>query len=523
MGRHVSGIIWVMLLMLFGHHAWAQPDDMTERLHALFSMDAGEERDAAANDILADDPDRTQLQAAFDSTTFSAPSETGLLLRETTCIDGVARPWILFIPEDYDPSQPTPLLVILHGGVSRTEIRSEPLESARENELVALAEREGMLAIAPMGQWGATWWDEVGMTNIHDLVRTVKRELNVDDDRVYMGGFSDGGSASFLHAMVAQTDYAAFLALNGDMGVGSYDGELHTYAPNFANTSVYAITTREDQLYPSESMRPTIELAQSAGADIVLHEYDGGHDFVYAQRELPLMADFLERHPRDPFPSVLTCEAAEAWLGQCRWLSIERVSFSDPEDWHSDFNLTMVDSVLVIGFIPGDDETGEGLPVDRVFDDTAAADSGLQAGDRIVRADSHTIDTIDDLNDWKQTVARGDAFELEVLREGERIVLQAEFAPPRPYLLFRRNQPSARVNAQVFGNQVEIEASRLVEFTIHIHPSMFALDEPLVVIVNGEVVHDEPIEPDVELMLNNFLENRDRAMAWVVEVAITIE
>ncbi len=82
---------------------------------------------------------------------------------------------------------------------------------------------------------------------------------------MWLGGFSDGASAAFLYGMVAPNDYAAFVALNGHMGVGSLDGNLPTYAPNLANTPVYAVTTFDDPLYPARVMRRTIEMAREAG------------------------------------------------------------------------------------------------------------------------------------------------------------------------------------------------------------------------------------------------------------------
>lgn len=59
----------------------------------------------------------------------------------------------------------------------------------------------------PSEQESATRWDEVGMTNTRKLVRTVKREFNMDDDRVWMGflqflfkgGDSIHGRAGLVH------------------------------------------------------------------------------------------------------------------------------------------------------------------------------------------------------------------------------------------------------------------------------------------------------------------------------------
>ena len=88
---------------------------------------------------------------------------------------------MLTVPPGYDPGVPTPLLVQLHGGVGVADVFDDPVATARENELGALAMENGWIALFPFGQAGATWWDEVGMANIESLIRVAKRELNVDD------------------------------------------------------------------------------------------------------------------------------------------------------------------------------------------------------------------------------------------------------------------------------------------------------------------------------------------------------
>ena len=164
----------------------------------------------------------------------------------------------------------------------------------------------------PMGQAGATWWNEVGMTNISALVRRVKSGFNIDDDQVYLGGFSDGGSAGFLFAMTLPTDFAAFMALNGHMGVGSEDGGLPTYATNLFNSPIFATTTDRDQLYPTSMMERSIAMAEKAGAKIHYKRMKGEHSFD--DQSIALRAGSTIRIPAgvkhnlaNTGPDVLTC------------------------------------------------------------------------------------------------------------------------------------------------------------------------------------------------------------------------
>ncbi len=493
-----------------------------EALDQLLLSPGGPEQDALLEDVVAADPDWQEVVHRIESLTFGGIEERGVpILRSTVCTDTVERPWVLLVPAAYDPATPTPLLVVLHGAASRPEVMDDPLGYVDENLFAGLALDTGWLAVFPFAQEGATWWDQVGMANIGDLVRTVKRECNVDDDRVWMAGFSDGASAAFLHAMVAPSDYAAFVALNGHMGVGSEDGDLPTYAPNMANTPTYAVTTLDDRLYPSERMRPAIDMARRAGGDILYRELRGEHDFAYADDELPRIARFLERHPRDPFPTRIVWEAAEGDFGRCRWFVIDRVTTDDAAEWHTDYNAILVNDRVTVGFHPDYDFEGVGVKVAGVVDDDyPARRMGLKEGDTIIAAGGKAIENVDDLNAFKEGVARGDDIELTVIRDGEEVVLHGEIPEPQNYFVFKRDVPSAAARVSFSANRIDLEGSRLGAFRVLVHPDMIRLEGNLTIRVNGETVYHAPVEPDVRFLLENFLEDRDRRLLYVAEVAI---
>ncbi len=472
---------------------------------------------------IASKTDWTEVYACLKSITFVDIEEKGTaVLKTTICIDSVERPWVLYIPSSYDPKMPIPLLVILHGGVSRVDIIEEPKAWVEENPFTKLAEENGWLALYPLGQQGSTWWDNVGMGNIRNLVRRVKSKYNVDDDRVWMGGFSDGGSASFLHAMVSPNDYGAFIALNGHMGVGNLDGDLPTYATNFYNTPLYAVTTDRDQLYPSHKMRPTVDMARNAGGDILYREIEGEHDFSYADEELPRIAFFLERHPRDPLPTRIVYETASPQFGHCRWFAIDRITTDEPAHWYVDYNTPLVDDRVTVGFFPDYSFEGDGVKVNRVMEETAAEAIGLQEGDIIVKGDKYKITSMDDFNAFKSRFKRGDAFKLVVRRDGEEIILSGTLPEPTNYYLFKREQPSAVARVSFSANRVDIEASRLGAFRILVHPDLFRIGKNIVISVNGQVVYDATVKPEVDYILKNFLENRDCKLLYVAEIRIEL-
>jgi hypothetical protein len=413
------------------------------------------------------------------------------------------------------------MLIHLHGLVMRPIIDPDPNEYLGSTTLMALAEKRGWLVLFPFGQEGASWFDEVGMTNIMTLVRTAKIDFNIDDDRVYMSGFSDGASAAFLFAMVMPTDFAAFVALNGYMGVGSEDGGLPTYATNMANTNIYVTTTDRDNFYPTSQMQRSISMAEKAGAKILYRRLTGQHSFSDIEGELPAIFDYLEQHPRNSFPDTVVWETAVAGFGVCKWLAIDEITIDEPAEWHVDYNVALVDSTIAIGFQPYDTFPGPGVMVASLANgDYLARRIDLKPGDVIVKGNNVSIDSLADLNRFKGTLQRGSEVALTVKRVGSEVILRGRVPAPRNYFVFKREQPSAMIKASFSNNRFNMQGSRVGAFRILISPEKIDLNKNVVVTFNGEKIFDGKITPDITCMLRDYLANRDRKLVFVNEIKL---
>ena len=239
--------------------------------------------------------------------------------------------------------------------------------------------------------------------------------------------------------------------------------------------------------------------------------------------EIPLISRFLDRHPRNPFPNKIIWETAEKKYGQCRWFAIDKVTIDQPEIWHTDHNVALIDDHITVGFMPADYEDSIGVKVDRLADGNYLAHRiGLQAGDIIIQADGMAITALNDLSQYKAGLKRGDYVELVVKRNDKKVTLKGQIPEPENYNLFFRKKPSALVKVGFASNRIDIDASRVGAFRILIHPDMVHLDQNLVIRVNGDVIHNEKISPDLNFILNNFVKNRDRLLIYVAELRIKI-
>lgn len=518
--RKFITVLWVLLVLPLSTSA----ADLCSQLNQLLDAEKIEEQERTLETILKEQPSPDSLVALLRRIEFDEPKKRGIVKSENLCLDGVRRPFCWYIPKSYDPSKKTPLLVYLHGGVNRPEIIEDLEEYVEQSSFIKLADERGYIMLFPFGQEGATWWDSVGVSNVLSQIRMTKRTFNTDDNRVYMTGFSDGASGSFFFAMCHPTDFATFLPLNGHPGVGSIDGGMQTYFVNLFNRPLWVVNTDLDQLYPDTKIRPMMELAQRAGADILYRIYTGiGHSFEYAEKEIPLMAKFMETHPRAVNQPLVKWETAYPSLGRCGCFSIDAIEADGHAEWYEDHNMELVDDRVMFGFIPDDEYEGPGVRIVKVVGDSSlCAILGIKKGDVIVKLEESRVDSIQDVLTYKEKKKRGDATELTVLRDGEELEFEGRFPEPKTYDLFRRELPSARAEASFCGNTFSVKGSQLDGFTIYVHPDMVQSDQNLVIDVNGKTVFDGKVEADSRFILRNFLDNRDRELIYINRVTIRL-
>ncbi len=489
-----------------------------EDIDSLLRADSAEEQEVPLDKLGTYAIDHYDVMEAINAYEYPEVEGRGEYhLRSALCIDNIERPWVLYIPEDYDATVATPLMVVLHGGVSQANLDEDPLGYAREDEFSRLGVENGWLMIYPFGQSGATWWDEVGMGNINERVREVKRGFNVDDDRVYMAGFSDGASACMLYAMADPNDYAAFIGLNGHIGVGSLDGGIQTYPRNISNSYLYTTTTDKDGLYPTHKMSATIEMAIEAGGNVEYRKLEGEHRFDFADTELPLIAEYLKAHPRNPNPKRVISETSDPGFGQMRWLVIDEVA--EGEQTHANYNCSLLSDRVTFGFVDDESYAGEGILIGSVIEESAAEGAELAPGDILIKGDDTPIVVFDDIYTWKDKLARGDEFEMTVLRDGVEMTLKGRIPEPEEYDVFIYETPSGLAEAVIDGNTVEVTASGVKSFRILVLPGMFDVDAPVVIKVNGETIYEDyRVEADTDYMLRDFLEKRDRKAMYIGEI-----
>ncbi|MDP8240193.1 MAG: hypothetical protein P9X24_13980 [Candidatus Hatepunaea meridiana] len=458
---------------------------------------------------------------------YSLPEVTGKPTRRLHKINNsLEAPYYIYIPTSYDPTQSTPLMIWLHGGVSRPEFPDEDSEIG-DHPIFTVCEESGMLLLFPLAKMGCLWWDDTGIANILWQVREMKMQFNVDDDKVFIGGFSDGASGAFHLAMLAPTDFAVFFPWSGYIPVGSLVGKMPVYVPNLQCRPIFASNGGKDRLYPISRVEPFIRMAKEHSSEFNFIAYDSaGHNYEHLKYEWPLFKERTKSFIRKPLKPQLYWETSDLKYNQLDWLEITELDSTQiAKDWHKDINHRLTDDRVTIGFNTDREWEGEGVMVATVMQDSAlpACKIGLQKGDIVIGLDDIFFKDIKGLSEAKSTKKRGEAFSMTIKRSENTMTFHSDFPPSTEYDAFARKNPSGAVKATRIGNRFEIETSRVGAFRIKIHPNMIRMDQPVVVSVNGKDASKISIIPDTKFMLENFIKNRDKRLLWVYAIDINIQ
>jgi phospholipase/carboxylesterase len=160
-----------------------------------------------------------------------------------------------------------PLLVFLHGATGTGH--------SHGRAVLAAADRYGVAVVAPDSRHGQTW-DIIAarafgpdVAHLDRVLDAVVERLDVDTDRIAVGGVSDGAS------------YALSMGLtNGDVF-----GTVIAFSPGFlavlephGRPRVFVSHGLADPILPFESCSGTIvPMLREAGYEVELEPFDGGH------------------------------------------------------------------------------------------------------------------------------------------------------------------------------------------------------------------------------------------------------
>jgi poly(3-hydroxybutyrate) depolymerase len=209
--------------------------------------------------------------------------------------------YALFVPSKYDKEKKTPLMIVLHG------LGSTPQQIMRYPKLTDLAEEHGYIVAAPMGYNSSGWYGskgarsakskpenlgELSEKDVMNVLAVVRKEFNVDAERIYLAGHSMGGGGTWHLGLKHPEIWAGLAPIAPAIFRAPTDLEKVKHIP------VIVVQGDQDKLVPPAGARRWVEAMKKLGMTHEYIEVKGGGHVDIAFQNLPRIFEFFNKHKK---------------------------------------------------------------------------------------------------------------------------------------------------------------------------------------------------------------------------------
>jgi predicted peptidase len=176
--------------------------------------------------------------------------------------------YLLFIPSEYyqNPAKEWPLILFLHG----SEERGDDPDLVKKEGLPELIDKDAsfpFIVVSPQCPQNMLW----SPTLVKRLLDVIEGTLRIDGDRIYLTGFSMGGSGTWKTAIQYPDIFAAIAPICGYSDVPRANG--------LKDVPVWAFHGAKDRNIPLSETTDMVEAVRSSGGNVRLTIYpDLAHD-----------------------------------------------------------------------------------------------------------------------------------------------------------------------------------------------------------------------------------------------------
>ncbi len=209
-----------------------------------------------------------------------------------SAVDESLQPYRIFVPANYDKSKKWPLIVALHGmGGDENSF----FTAYNNGEIKRIAEARGYLIACPKGRAPASMYFGTAEKDVLDVLKEVKREFSIDDDRVYLMGHSMGGYGSWS---VAVNNPDLFAALGPIAGGGQ--PFVMMGLKKIAHVPWIVVHGDKDPTVSVEESRKMVKAGKDLGIEIKYIEVPGGDHSNIVVPAFKEIFDWFDAHKRQP-------------------------------------------------------------------------------------------------------------------------------------------------------------------------------------------------------------------------------
>ena len=257
--------------------------------------------------------------------------------------DTLKSSYFIHLPKNYNPNKKYTMLIFLHGAVNYNELRTFSTDDNLKgwNKFYTkYANKHDVILVFPQADKNYNWLtSDKGFYMIPEIIRQIKSTINVDDNKVFLTGHSNGASGSFNYLVKQPTSFAGFYGFNTQPIVRTGG----TFIQNILNRSYINFSTDLDYYFPPQANDDLTALMQSLHIDYKDYRYNGyPHWFPEFNGSEPahkILFDDLLNRKRNPFPNKLIWETDDVKYGKIDWIEITKLDTISPKkEWQKNYN-----------------------------------------------------------------------------------------------------------------------------------------------------------------------------------------
>jgi len=190
----------------------------------------------------------------------------------------VNEPYLVYVPGSYDPARANSVVVFLHGAVlARDEFQYKNVENTTE-PIFSVADELNTIIIFPFARQDFRWSGQSPVfENIMNMIKQVESTYNVDKKKIYLGGISMGGIATYWFINNRPEVFAGFYTVSALPGADVKFSNITPQKP------LYSINAKDDGTFPFSEVNKAHEQYKSKTSGWYFSTVEtGGHRFIYA-------------------------------------------------------------------------------------------------------------------------------------------------------------------------------------------------------------------------------------------------
>lgn len=202
--------------------------------------------------------DRTADDVISDFQNLSIQPGVNDLVLEST-VSGVFWSFRIIAPEDASETNKRPLVLSLHGGAANIAPNAHKSTGCMVEPAF---ESLNAYIISPNSN-GFLWYGQNNQVQVLALLDLAKTYLPVDETKVVITGYSDGGNGSWFYAQYYSDLFSAAIPM-----ATSYNPEASDGVVPKINIPLYVIHGENDELFPLAQTEEWVNQSKNAGTSI---------------------------------------------------------------------------------------------------------------------------------------------------------------------------------------------------------------------------------------------------------------